>query len=521
MADLKKMLEDVAKRYGKKTAIVSGDFRMSYTDLEKSSNRIAGGLLELGVKKGDRVAILLNNGPQFACIFFGIVKTGAVAVPLDTKYKTRELNCLLEHCRPGIIFTESPYLETVTPLITGLEYIEYVINLSASGSNGQILSYEELMAKGSIQGMEVGISPDDEACILYTSGPALTPKGAVLSHVNLVRALILSADGFHQSDRDVAVLFALPMHHIVGLIIILLTSICRGGTVVILPGLSIDGLMAVIEREKATIFIGVPFIHALIVKKVKEEGVVHNLESLRICGSIGAPLSQKLAEQFERYLGFRLINFYGLTESTSHVTCQSLNGSDRSGSVGKALPGWDVKIVDDNNREVPDNRGGEVIINGPIMSRYYKSPRDTDEMIKHGWLYTADIGRIDGEGRLFLTGLKKDMIIAKGQNIYPSDIETVLLDHPKVADSAVTGIPDEMRGEVVGAAVVLRAGKVATEQEIKSFCLERLANFKVPKKVIFLDSLPIADDGRTNKQVVKKHLLKTYTAGKKKGKVES
>jgi len=521
MADLKKMLENVAKRYGKKTAIASGDFRMSYTDLEESSNRIAGGLLEMGVRKGDRVAILLNNGPQFACIFFGIVKTGAIAVPLDTKYKTRELNCLLEHCRPNVIFTESPYLEAATPLITGLEYIEHVISLSTSGSNGRILSYEELVAKGSAKSTEIDFTPDDEACIMYTSGPALTPKGAVLSHANLVRALMISADGFHQSDRDVAILFALPMHHIVGLIIILLTSICRGSTVIILPGLSIDGLMAVIEREKATIFIGVPFIHALIVKKVREEGVVHNLKSLCICGSIGSTLSQKLAGQFERYLGFRLIDFYGLTESTSHVTCQPLNGSGKPGSVGKALPGWDVKIVDDNNREMPDNQGGEVIIKGPIMSRYYKSPHDTDEMIKHGWLYTADIGSIDGEGHLFLTGLKKDMIIAKGQNIYPSDIETVLLDHSKIADAAVAGIPDEMRGEVVGAAVVLRAGKVATEQEIKNFCLEHLANFKVPKKIIFLDSLPGTDDGRINKQVVKKHLFKAYTAGKEKGKLES
>ena len=521
MANLKTMLEDVVRRHGEKTAIVSGDSRMSYTNLEESSNRIAGSLLELGVGKGDRVAILLNNSPQFACIFFGIVKIGAVAVPLDTKYKTKELNCLLEHCQPRVLFTESPYLEAATPLITGLKYIEYVISLSAAGSNRQILSYEEIMTKGLTQGTEVDIRPEDEACIMYTSGPALTPKGAVLSHVNLVRAVTISADGFHQSDRDVAVLFALSMHHIVGLVIILLTSIYRGSTVVILPGLSISGFMAVIEKERATIFISVPFIHALIVKKAREEGVVNNLNSLRICGSIGAPLSQKLAKQFEKYLGFRLINFYGLTESTAHVTCQSLNGSGKPGSVGRALPGWEVKIVDDNNRELPANQGGEIIVRGPIMSSYYKSPRDTAGMIKHGWLYTSDIGRVDEDGRLFLTGLKKDMIIAKGQNIYPSDIETVLLDHPEVTDAAVTGIPDEVRGEVVGAAVVLRAGGMATEQEIKRFCLERLANYKVPKQVIFLDSLPRADDGKTNKQVVKKHLLKTYAAGKTEGKVES
>lgn len=521
MANLKRMLEDVVGRYGGKTAIVAGDFRMSYLNLEESSNRVASSLLQLGVRRGDRVAMLLNNGPQFVDIFFGIVKIGAIAVPLDTKYKAGELKCLMGHCWPKALFTESPYLEAVASLIAELKYIEHVINLSAGAGNGQFLSYEEITAKGSAESTGVDIRPEDIACILYTSGPALTPKGAALSHTNLVRAVMISADGFRQSDRDIVVLFALPMHHIVGLIIILLTSICRGSTLVILPGLSISGLMQVIEKERVTVFIGVPFIHALIVKKVREEGMAYDLSSLRICGSIGASLSQKLARQFERYLGFRLINFYGLTESTAHVTCQSLNGSGKAGSVGRALPGWEVKIVDDNNRELPANRSGEVIIRGPIMSRYYKSPHDTAEMKKHGWLYTSDIGRMDEDGHLFLTGLKKDMIIAKGQNIHPSDIETVLLGHTKVSDAAVTGIPDEMRGEVVGAAVVLKAGEAATEQEIKNFCLEHLANFKVPKQVIFLDSIPRADNGKINKQVVKKHLLKMYMAGKKKDKVES
>jgi len=521
LANLKTMLEDVAGRYGGKTAIVSGDFRMSYLDLEESSNRVASSLLQLGVSRGDRVAMLLNNSPQFVDIFFGIVKIGAIAVPLDTKYKARELKCLLGHCQPKVLFTESPYLEVVASLVTELKYIEYVINLSAGAKNGQFLSYEEITAKDSAESTGVDIRTEDIACILYTSGPALTPKGAAISHTNMVKAVTISADGFHQSDRDTVVLFALPMHHIVGLIIILLTSICRGGTLVILPGLSVDELMQVIERERVTIFIGVPFIYALIVKKVKEEGIAYDLNSLRICGSIGATLPRKLARQFERYLGFRLINFYGLTESTAHVTCQSLNGSGKAGSVGGALPGWKVKIVDDNNRELPANHSGEVIVRGPIMSRYYKSPNDTAEMIKHGWLYTSDIGKMDKDGCLFLTGLKKDMIIVKGQNIYPSDIETVLLGHTKVSDAAVTGIPDEMRGEVVGAAVVLKSGETATEQEIKNFCLEHLANFKVPKQVIFLDSIPRAGDGKINKQVTKKHLLKMYTAGKKKGKIES
>jgi long-chain acyl-CoA synthetase len=509
--DLKTMLEAVAARHGDKTAIVCDGFRMSYAELDEASNRLAEGLLSLGVKKGDRVAILLVNSPQFVVVYFATVKIGAIAVPLDTKYKPGELTCILDQCRPRVLFTESPYLEPLVPLLPRLVYIEHVVDLGGE-VNGRFLSYEEVVGWGRARKPGVEIGGDDAAFIAYTSGPALEPRGAVLTHGNLVKAVEISAGGFRQSDRDKVMLFALPMHHIVGLVIILLTSLYAGSTVVMLSGLSINSLLEVIEEERATIFIGVPFIHALIVKKAREEGIDYDLSSLRICGSVGAPLPEELARQFEHYLGLRLINFYGLTETTAHVTCQSLNGSGRVGSVGRALAGWQIKIVDDSGRQLPPNRSGEVVIRGPIMSQYYNNPQDTAEVLKGGWLYSGDIGKIDEEGNLFIQGLKKDMIITKGQNIYPSDIETVLASHPGVAEVAVAGIPDEMRGEVVGAAVVLKAGQTASEAEMKKYCLERLANFKVPKLFIFPGSLPRTTDGKISKPDVKKSLLKAYLA---------
>jgi long-chain acyl-CoA synthetase len=288
-----------------------------------------------------------------------------------------------------------------------------------------------------------------------------------------------------------------------------------------LSGLSINSLMQVIEKERVTIFISVPFIHRLMVKKVIEEGIEHDLSSLRICGSIGAPLPLELTQRFERYLGFRLINFYGLTESTAHVTCQPLNGSGKPGSVGRVLPGWEIRIIDDKNQELQANQSGEVIIKGPIMSRYYENDRDTEEMIKQGWLYTSDIGRIDEDGCLFLEGLKKDMIITKGQNIYPSDIESVLAGHPKVAAVAAVGIPDSMRGEVVGVAMVLKAGAAVTVQQIKKHCLKHLANYKIPKQVVFLDALPQAAAGAPDRRAIAELLLKAYTDGKTEEKAAS
>jgi long-chain acyl-CoA synthetase len=479
--NLKAMLEESARQYGGKTAVALGDFRLSYTELDEASNRVANTLLEAGVSKGDRVAILLPNSPRYAVIYFGIVKIGAIAVPLDTKYKIRELASLFNHCQPRVLVVESPYLEPLIPVLPGFRYIESVINLSGEGSE-QFLSYQAIMSSGSAQRVEVEPEPNDVAHIAYTSGPTLRPRGV--------------------------------MHHAVGLVVILLTSVGRGSSVIMLPGLSIDGLIEATRKEKATIFMGVPFTHALIVKKAEDEGIRPDLGSLRICASAGAPLPEDIIERFERYLGLRLIQFYGLTEGTAHVTCQALNGIGKLGSVGKALPGWELKIVDDSGQELPPYRPGEIIIKGPIMNGYYNNPQATAEAIRHGWLYTGDIGRIDADGCLFILGLKREMIITKGQNIYPSDIEEVLSGHPAVAEVAVVGIPDRVRGEVVAVAIRLKEGGKATEREIKKFCLERIANYKVPKQVIFLDSLTKTGDGKINKQSLKGYLSAAKAAEK-------
>jgi long-chain acyl-CoA synthetase len=198
-----------------------------------------------------------------------------------------------------------------------------------------------------------------------------------------------------------------------------------------------------------------------------------------------------------------LIDFWGLTEAVCHATCPPIDGTGKLGSVGKALPGWDVKIVDDNGKELPLNQPGEMIVSGPIMKGYYNNPQDTAEAIKDGWLYTGDIGRVDEDGYLFIVGRKKEAIIVKGQNIYPSDIEDVLYTHPKIAEAAVVGIHDELRGEVVRAVVSLKEGEATTEEEIKRFCRKHMADFKVPKQVIFMDSLPKTATGKIGKEDLK------------------
>jgi long-chain acyl-CoA synthetase len=488
--NLKLMLDEAVKRFGKKTAVAMGDSRLSYARLDEASNKIANALIGMGVGRGDRVAMLLSNSPAFATIYFGVVKIGGIAIPLDTKYKPAELASLFDDSQPRVLVAESPLLKPIAPSLPGFKYITHVIKVGAEGE-GQSLSYEQIMATGSAEPVAVEVASGDIAHIAYTSGPSFNPRGVMMSHQALVREAAMSGDGFGQTDKDIAVLFALPMHHAFGLVVILMTAITKGSTVVIVPGLSIGNLMEVIEKEKATIFMAVPFVHTLIVNSIEAEGTKHDLSSIRLWGTAGAAMPANISHKIRQHLGFSAVDFWGMTESAAHVTCQSPDGGGKPGSVGKPLPGWELKIVDDDNRELPPNQPGEIVVRGPIMNGYYNNPEATAGVIKRGWLYTGDIGRVDEEGWLFLSaGRKKDMMIAKGQNIYPGDIEKVLASHPKVAEVGVVGMRDEVRGETPRAIIRLKPGEVATEQEIKKFCLERLANYKVPREIVFTVSEP-------------------------------
>ncbi|MGD9117767.1 MAG: AMP-binding protein [Dehalococcoidia bacterium] len=498
--NLKQMLERAAKRYAGKTVIVSDKRRLSYAELDTASNRVANALVGMGITKGDRVVLLLTNSPEFVAIYFGIVKIGAIAVLLDPKYKLTELISLGNDAAPKIIFTEDPCLEQIAPALDKFPFVEKVIALGGK-SRGNILSYDEIISQSSAAPVAFEPEPTDLAHIAYSSGPSFHPRGVAMSHGALAEEAEISADSFQQTDKDIVVLCALPMHHAFGLVVIMMTAISRGSTVAILSGLSVDSLFELIEKEKATIFMGVPFVHGLIVEAIELEGVKHNISSLRMWGTAGSAMPAAIAQKVKEYVGLTPVNFWGMTESAAQVSCTALDGSSPAKSVGQTLPGWELKIVDDDGGELPAGERGEIVVRGPIMNGYYNSPAATAQVVKDGWLYTGDIGWRDKEGWLFLSPRrKKDMFINKGQNIYSSDIETVIGTHPKVAEVAVVGVADESRGEVPRAVIRLKAGKKSNETEIKQFCLEHLANYKVPRQVIFTESLPKTADGRIDKE---------------------
>jgi long-chain acyl-CoA synthetase len=500
--NLKLMLGEAARQYRDKTAITFRDDRVSYARLDEESNKAARALMNLGVNKGDRVAMLLPNSLELITIYFGIVKIGAVAVPLDTKYKPAELTVLFNDCQPKVLVVESSLLPPIVPVLPGWQSVEQVIEMGADYT-GRFLEYRAFIADGLAAPTDVDIIPGDIAHIAYTSGPTFRPRGVMLSHGSLVAEARISAGGFQQTDKDVVALFALPLHHAFGLVVILFTSIYKGSTVVVLPGLSVNNLMELVEREKVTMFMGVPFIHAMVVNWVEQEGIKYNLSSLRLCGSAGSALPLDIARKYHECLEMDIVDFWGQTESSGHVTCTTIGEALKPGGVGRALPGWELKIVDHEGYELPPKQPGEIAVRGPIMTGYYRQPEATAEAIRDGWLYTGDLGMVDEKGDVFLTGIKKDMINAKGQNIYPSDIEEVLRSYPGVAEAAVVGIPDKVRGQIIKAVIQLKDGQVAEEPSLKRLCLDRLANYKVPKQFVFVDAMPRTSTGAVNKDALR------------------
>jgi long-chain acyl-CoA synthetase len=328
----------------------------------------------------------------------------------------------------------------------------------------------------------------------------------MLTHGSICTEAEISGEGFAQTEKDVVPVFALPLHHAAGLTIVGLTSLFRGSTLVMMSGMSIPALLETIEKERVTLFIGVPFIFSLMVSHAEEAGIKTDLSSLRLCAAGGSALPVPLSLRFKELYGRHIAQFWGLTEVTAHITCQQADGSGPVGSIGIPLRGCQVEIVDEKDDILPRNRTGEIICKGPLMRGYYNKPEATAEVVKNGWLYTGDTGHIDEKDNIFITGRKKDLIIPKGQNIAPSDIEAVLLTSPKVQEAAVLGIPDDPRGEIIVAVIQLKPGQTAVDSEMRRLCVENLANFKIPREYIFVNFPLKKENGIIDKEALRTRL---------------
>jgi long-chain acyl-CoA synthetase len=489
--NLSLILENAAVQFKDKTAIVYGEQSITFTRLEEDANKVAHALIKMGVKRGDRVAMMQSSNPEFVSVFFGIMKVGGIAVPLDARYVADELAILFKDCTPKVFVIEEASLTPLLPSLKRLKGVHHIIAVYAK-PDGRYTTYQEIIEKYPAEPISADLIPETTAVISYTGGPTMKPHGVALSHQAMRTEVVNSVIGFLQTEADVMILFALPMYHQFGLTAATLGSLYAGSKIVIVPGTgrSVDSFMEAVEREKGTMFMGVPYIYSLMINVARRAGIKYNLSSLRLLCSGGAPLEPVVIERFKAAYAMDIRDIYGQTESICHVCRMPLVGPIKIGSSGTALSCWEMKIFDAEDNPVHSGVEGEIVLKGPVMTGFWKHPKETAVTLRGGWLHTGDMGWLDEEGFLFITARKRRMVILKGQNIFPEDIETVLKTHPAVAEVKVSGHIDLIRGETVKAWVRLKKDAAVTEQELRQYCQGRMADYKIPKEVALVAEIP-------------------------------
>lgn len=483
-------------------ALVYEGKRISYGELAQMVDTLAFQWKEeYGLRRGDRVMLLLRNTPEFVISFFAASQVGAISVPTNTRLKAPEIDYILQDCQPSILVAEPELWERVSQVKDHARNLWAIFITGAEGVAGASL-FSDLILRPASQKIHVPATEEDVNSILYTSGTTGSPKGAMLCHRNFIANSMNCQALCHLSSEDKLLIMA-PMFHVTALNSQLIKIIHAGATGVLMRAFKTEDILDTVEREQITEMTGVPAMYSMMLQSPSVDR--RNLTSLRYCGYGGAPAPVELIKTLkEKFPTWRLRNVYGLTEASSWVTMlPHEETTTRPDSVGLPVPVARLQIVDDRGNEVPQGEVGEVLIKGPnIFKGYWKNPVATAESLKEGWLYTGDLGRFDEEGYLYVVDRKKEMVIRGGENVYCIEVENVLYQHPKVAEAAVTGAPDPIYGEVVKAAVVLEKNQQATEGEIQEFCKKFLADYKVPKFVCFIDELPRNPAGKVIKKAL-------------------
>jgi len=539
---LDQFLTDAAAKHPDHTATIFGaavgsrvlDASLTYRQLNDAVNRFAAGLQHKGVKKGDRVAIMLPNCPQFIIAAYGTWRIGGIVVCCNPLYVAREVEHLVNDSGTETFVVMSSLYERVKSIRanTGLKRV-IVTNIKEYFPG--LLKLLFTLAKEKKEGHKVDISgdadtywfqdvirgrlaqltpaeivPEDVAVLIYTGGTTGVPKGAQLTHRNLVSNATLLNIWVKSKEAEDVMIAVMPYFHCYGLTVGMNTCVANAITIVQIPNpRDMVHVLKSIEKHRVTYYPGVPTMFIGFNNFPSRDQ--YDLTSLRFAVSAAAPLAPEVQEQFEAITGGKMVEAYGLTETSPAAAMDPID-SPRARSIGVPVPDTDIKIVDADTgtRELPVDEIGEIIIKGPqVMKGYWKMPTETANVLRTGpdgqpgWFYSGDIGYMDEDGYFHITDRKKDIIIAGGYNIYPTDVEAVLFEHPKVKEAAVVGVPDLRRGETVKAFVVLKEGETATEEEIITFCRERLAAYKAPRIVEFRTDLPKSIIGKVLRRTLR------------------
>lgn len=511
------IIEDHAHKCPHRSAIIYNDSRFSYGQLNAMANMIANGLVELGINPGDHVALSCPNLPYFPMIYFGILKVGAVAVTLNILLKPREIAYHLQDsdAKAFICFegtAELPMGQMGKVGFDAASQCDSLIVITATPASPTSVegakTLGQLMLGQSPTFATYKSQPSDTAVMFYTSGTTGQPKGAELSQINLLMNAIvvrdLNASAMeHGVDAQNVVLITLPLFHATAQQAQMNANLLAGATLTLMPRFEPGAVLEVMKRDQVNLWTGVPtMFHALL-----DYAVAHTIDlapiaaALRLISSGGAPMPVELMNRFQDTFGVRVLEGYGLSEASPVVSFNHADRPSKVGTVGQALWGVDIRCVDDEDQSVPLGEKGEVVIRGHnIMKGYYKRPEATAEVMRHGWFHTGDIGFLDEDGYLSIVDRKKDMIIRGGYNVYPRELEEVMVMHPAVSVVAVVGISHDKLGEEVKAFVVKKVGADITEAELIAWCKEEIAAYKYPRHIEFRDHLPISATGKILKR---------------------
>ncbi|NOY79296.1 MAG: long-chain fatty acid--CoA ligase [Calditrichaeota bacterium] len=508
--DLNSLIEHSTLNNFEKVALTYEQSTLTYKDLYNSVLRLAAGLQKLGIQKGDRVALMLPNIPLFPIAYYAILRIGAIVVPINTMFREREIRYILEDSESSAVLTWDDALEEVGRAVEDIDSCAHLI-VSGRDLPEEVVNLDALLSENPPNPGGTRITSEDSAVILYTSGTTGRPKGAILTHGNLASNAYASAIIGQITSKDIF-LGVLPFYHSFGQTVSMNAAFYSGARIVLLPKFDPERVLQAISRERISIFAAVPTMLKML---VDYDAPVPDLSSIRRLLSGGAKLETSLLEEFESKFGIPIHEGYGLTEASPVVTFNLEGFARKEGSVGVPLRDIYVKIVDASGNELVPGQEGEILVRGPnVMKGYLNRPEATKEILKNGWLYTGDIGYLDEEGYLYIVDRKRDMIIKGGFNVYPREIEELLLHHPAISEVAIVGVPDPVQGEEVKAYIVLKREANVSSDEIIDYCISQIARYKCPKYVSFLQSLPKNSLGRVQKHLLKRGKATRYGKGR-------
>jgi long-chain acyl-CoA synthetase len=544
-APLFHFLEEAAIKYPDRACTIFKGAVISYKEINKKTDQMAAALVEMGVQKGDRVGIFMPNTPQFVIAYFGILKAGGVVVAVNPTYPVDEILTPVNDANIEIMFTLTRFYDKLKkvrersklkriivtnvkealPPLMGLLYT--IAREKKEGdridslADGDVWMKDLLAKHASSPKPNIEISPDDTALFQYSGGTTGTPKGAVAMHRNVVANTLQMKGWFVNLEEGKEVyLLGIPLFHVYGMIAGLNLALSVGASIVLIPNArDLKDVLENISKHKATVFPGVPLLYNGINNHPDVKAGKYDLTSIKACISGSAPLMRETKDEFERLTGGKVFEGYGLSEAPTATHCNPLLGVNKTGSIGMPLPDMDVKLIslDDGETELAQGEIGEIIVNGPqVMKGYHNMPTETANSLrpmKDGktWLFTGDIARMDEDGYFYIVDRKKELIKPGGFQVWPREVEEAISAHPKVLEVGVGGIPDPQRGETVKAWIVVKPGETLTEAELKAFCKEHLAPYKVPTHYEFRSELPKTTVGK----ILRRELVRQHKEGSK------